>query len=246
MSGQGSTLKHVVLGTVPSTQAWAHANPDQWNPLGWTAISAVSQSQGQGSGGTTWTDVPGSSLLMTLVSPELQWSSAFVFVRHAQASLVIVEWLQSLGFKAQLKWPNDLYLHGLKLGGFFTEAYWQQNRCTRWFLGLGLNVSAAPDGCAFLAGLSLDGLVEQTAEMLSKALEAPLPPDVLDRYTSNLMGWQVLGTFRDKASGELLQATPRLLSPDGRLGLELLSGGLRWVGHKELEWSISPDPIKNF
>ncbi|MEY3102337.1 MAG: hypothetical protein RL558_614, partial [Bacteroidota bacterium] len=89
----------MVLGQIPSTQAWAHANPEQWNPLGWTAISADSQSQGLGSGGTTWTDVPGSSLLMTLVSPELQWSSAFVFVRHAQASLVIVEWLQSLGFQ---------------------------------------------------------------------------------------------------------------------------------------------------
>lgn len=181
---------------------------------------------------------------MTLVSPELQWSSAFVFVRHAQASLVVVEWLQSLGYEAQLKWPNDLYLHGRKLGGFFTEAYWQQNRCTRWFLGLGLNVRAAPEGCALLAGLSLEGLAEQTAEMLYEALDAPLPPDVLDRYTSHLMGWQVLGTFRDNASGEVLQATPRLLSPDGRLGLELQNGGLRWVGHKELEWLRRGDPME--
>lgn len=74
---------------------------------------------------------------MTLVSPELQWSSAFVFVRHAQASLVVVEWLQSLGFKAQLKWPNDLYLHGLKLGGFLPKPTGSKTDALAGF-GLGL------------------------------------------------------------------------------------------------------------
>jgi hypothetical protein len=31
-------------------------------------------------------------------------------------------------------------------------------------------------------------------------------------------------------------ATPKFLSPDGRLGIQLDSGAVRWVGHKEVEW----------
>jgi biotin-(acetyl-CoA carboxylase) ligase len=177
-------------------------------------------------------------LLLTLVSPPLSWSASWVFVRHAQASLATAEWLESRGFSVQLKWPNDLYLNGLKLGGFLTEAYWHGGTCARWFLGIGINVTQAPEGCAWLPGLELDGMAEQLADLLSAHLESPVGSDVLDRYATKLLGWRQLNLFRDRSSAETFAATPKFLSPDGRLGIQLEHGSVRWVGHKELEWLV--------
>ena len=239
MPPANNSIKYIEFSELDSTQRWAHAHPDAWNSEGWTAISAGSQTEGRGSGGTSWTDVPHSSLLLTLVSPPLDWSASYVFVRHAQASLVVAEWLQHQGFSVQLKWPNDLYLDGQKLGGILTEAYWQQQVCTRWFLGLGINVSSAPEGCAHLPGLRLEGLVAEVSERLADALSGPVASDTLDRYSAQLLGWRQRGPFEDLATGTVFWATPRFISPDGRLGIQLDSGTVRWVDRKELRWLIS-------
>lgn len=236
MTTQSKSIKYLKFNELDSTQAWAHAHPEAWNVSGWTAITADIQRHGRGSAGSVWTDIPHSSLLMTLVSPPLEWSSAYVFVRHAQASLVVAEWLQSKGYAVELKWPNDIYLGTQKLGGFLTEAYWQQQVCSRWFLGLGMNVLAAPKGCARLDGLPLEGLAETLAEALVDALSNPAGSDILDRYTRQLIGFRQPCRFRDRNTESSFSATPRFISPDGRLGIQLESGSVRWVGHKELEW----------
>jgi biotin-(acetyl-CoA carboxylase) ligase len=127
----------------------------------------------------------------------------------------------------------------LKLGGFLTEAYWHGGTCTRWFLGIGINVTQAPPSCAWLPGLELDGMAEELGSHLASHLESPVGSDVLDRYTAKLLGWRQLSRFRDRATGETFAATPKFLSPDGRLGIQLEHGSVRWVGHKELEWLVS-------
>ena len=229
-------IKFLKFSELDSTQTWAHEHPEMWNSSGWTAITAGTQRKGRGSGSSSWIDVPNSSLLMTLVSPPIGWSSSFVFVRHAQASLCAAEWLQQYGVSVRLKWPNDLYVNGSKLGGFLTEANWTQGRCTRWFLGIGLNVAAAPAGAAYLPDASLDGMAESLASCLVAAMDAPVGSDVLARYSAQLLGWQERCRFRDAATGDVFGATPKFLSPDGRLGIQLESGAVRWVGHKEVEW----------
>jgi biotin-(acetyl-CoA carboxylase) ligase len=230
-------IKFIKFSELNSTQAWAHANSDQWNPNGWTAITAGAQAEGRGSGGTHWTDIPHSSVLLTLVSPAIAWTASYVFVRHAQASLCVAEWLESRGYAVQLKWPNDLYLNGKKLGGFLTEAYWNQGQCTRWFLGLGINVSNAPHGFAHLEGMKLEGMAEAVSLHLVNTLGGPVAGDTLDRYARQLLGWQRECGFIDAATGETFRATPRFVSPDGRLGVQLASGAVRWVGHKEVTWT---------
>jgi BirA family biotin operon repressor/biotin-[acetyl-CoA-carboxylase] ligase len=43
--------------------------------------------------------------------------------------------------RLMLKWPNDLLLHGRKLGGILTEARWSDDRCQWVVIGVGLNVA---------------------------------------------------------------------------------------------------------
>ncbi|NDH89948.1 MAG: hypothetical protein EBZ22_03520, partial [Flavobacteriia bacterium] len=91
----------------------------------WTAISADSQTAGKGQGQKTWQDLPGQAVLMTLVSPLWSLEAQAVFPRHMAAAVTALELLQPYAAAPiQLKWPNDLYLGGKKLGGLLTEAQW--------------------------------------------------------------------------------------------------------------------------
>jgi BirA family biotin operon repressor/biotin-[acetyl-CoA-carboxylase] ligase len=51
---------------------------------------------------------------------------------------------QTAGVSPGLKWPNDLYLSGKKLGGILTEFSVREGRVTYAVLGLGLNVNSHP------------------------------------------------------------------------------------------------------
>jgi BirA family biotin operon repressor/biotin-[acetyl-CoA-carboxylase] ligase len=63
--------------------------------------------------------------------------------------------LRGAGYRGiGLKWPNDLYVHGRKLGGVLVEA--AGGAAPRVAIGLGLNVHAAPE----MNGRSVAALVE--------------------------------------------------------------------------------------
>lgn len=58
-------------------------------------------------------------------------------------AVAVAEALRAQGFDAiGLKWPNDLYAHGAKLGGVMVEA--AGGRDPRLVVGVGLNVHSAP------------------------------------------------------------------------------------------------------
>jgi BirA family biotin operon repressor/biotin-[acetyl-CoA-carboxylase] ligase len=40
----------------------------------------------------------------------------------------------------EIKWPNDILIHGNKVCGILTEAHWDQNRCVGVIMGIGVNV----------------------------------------------------------------------------------------------------------
>ncbi|MBW7996359.1 MAG: biotin--[acetyl-CoA-carboxylase] ligase, partial [Candidatus Glassbacteria bacterium] len=50
---------------------------------------------------------------------------------------------QHTGLKPSIKWPNDLFLDGRKLGGVLCEADWQGEKLRHLVLGFGLNVNIA-------------------------------------------------------------------------------------------------------
>ncbi len=48
-------------------------------------------------------------------------------------------------FQPGIKWPNDLYFHGRKLGGMLTEARVDSDQIRDLVFGVGLNVNSPPD-----------------------------------------------------------------------------------------------------
>ncbi len=104
-----------------------------------TVVIAQSQTGGKGRLGRQWWDVPGESVLMSIVlrwpsSPESAYQSAFV------VSLGAAEAIESeCGLPVNVKWPNDLMANGKKLTGILVETITIAGR-TVVVAGIGVNV----------------------------------------------------------------------------------------------------------
>ena len=84
-----------------------------------TVVIAKAQSSGRGQRGRIWHSPPGGLYLSLALEPN--WP-----VTHAAQLTCLSAWgiataLNNLGLPIQIKWPNDLFFEGKKLGGILTE-----------------------------------------------------------------------------------------------------------------------------
>jgi BirA family biotin operon repressor/biotin-[acetyl-CoA-carboxylase] ligase len=110
------------------------------------AILADEQTAGRGQHGRTWTAVPGSSVLLSLLlfPPDFLRRPPILTAWAAVSVCLTIHKLT--GFQATIKWPNDVLVDGKKVCGILIE----QGRGT--VVGIGLNVRQTPDDFA-TAGL---------------------------------------------------------------------------------------------
>ena len=109
-----------------------------------TLVLAEQQSAGRGRMGRTWLSPGYMNLLFSLLlRPPVKAEQVFVLTMvFALAARDAVEDMTSIS--PSIKWPNDLYFNGKKLGGILTE-FSVRNKNTQWVvLGLGLNVNWSP------------------------------------------------------------------------------------------------------
>ncbi|HEV2477481.1 MAG TPA: biotin--[acetyl-CoA-carboxylase] ligase [Candidatus Dormibacteraeota bacterium] len=117
------------LGSVQSTQDVARELP-----LG-SIVVADHQTAGRGRLERRWESPQGTALLVSFVLLPRPLLSLAAGVAAAEAC----------GPDVRLKWPNDLLLHGKKLGGILVETTPERAIC-----GIGINLTWAPDGAAKL------------------------------------------------------------------------------------------------
>ncbi len=112
-------------------------------PIGSVAIAAQ-QTAGRGQWGRTWVSSPGGLYLSMAIAPNLPADqSARLTLASAWG---IATLLRQHQLPLQLKWPNDLYLLGKKLGGILTETAIQQGQIHRAVVGVGINwVNETPE-----------------------------------------------------------------------------------------------------
>ena len=145
------------------------------------------QTAGRGRRGRSWLSWPGAGLTFSLRWP-------FVPAPHVPAGLSLVvglavaRALEALGVEGvQLKWPNDVLIHGRKLAGILVELSSGRGRGAAAVIGIGLNLRLPPDavvdaatGVTDLASC-LDG--PPGPNRLLAALLAQLQP-LLDLYAA--------------------------------------------------------------
>jgi BirA family transcriptional regulator, biotin operon repressor / biotin---[acetyl-CoA-carboxylase] ligase len=125
-----------------------------------TLVTAGAQTAGRGRQGRRWEAPAGSALLCSLVLRE------FDALLSLRAGLAVAD---VAGAAARVKWPNDVQVDGRKVAGVLVEGRPHEGWAV---VGIGVNVSAAPDLPEAVA-LGRDDVEAVLGELLA-ALEARL------------------------------------------------------------------------
>ncbi len=168
MTISDSEVQITLIAETESTNALALSAIDDGAAEG-TAFVADAQSAGRGrreAGGRRrqWFSPAGKNLYLSVVVRPviaLEKSAALTLAVGAQ----VVELLRtSTAVDVQLKWPNDLYVDGKKLGGILTEGVTGREGLDAVVVGLGLNVNVADDEFPGELRPIATSLCEQTGE----------------------------------------------------------------------------------
>ncbi len=106
-----------------------------------TLLVAEEQTGGRGRRGSNWFSPAGGGIWASLVlRPGISARRLGCMGMLASLSICLgIE--QHTGLKPSIKWPNDLFLDGRKLGGVLCEADWRADKLQYLVLGFGLNVN---------------------------------------------------------------------------------------------------------
>lgn len=138
-----------------STQATMRALLEAGEDVDGLVIRTVEQTAGHGRRGTPWSGALGGSY-QTIALREADGGKAGAPAAPITLGVAvgIAETLHDLGAKVRIKWPNDLYLRGRKLGGILTE-----RARGHYLIGVGINVdNEPPEGAVGLAGRDLEAV----------------------------------------------------------------------------------------
>jgi len=219
---RGPNLCIVDEATSTNDLAWkrlAEPNADGW------VVFAEHQTQGRGRMGRRWESPRGASLLLSLLLVEPRPLPELGLIAGIACCDAIA---RATGVRAELKWPNDVFARGRKLGGILIESRTLNDpatpnvpaRATAYVIGIGLN-------CLQHAG--------------------HFPPDLRERSTSldlvhsepvdrNAVAGLLLAEFDRWAADPGVRAPERVrrawLDRSAPLGrrIELLHAGRRYTG----------------
>lgn len=129
------------LESVGSTNAVLRSMAASGAPEG-TVVVADEQTEGRGRAGRAWFSPPGVGLwLSVLLAPRLP-PRELVPLSMVTAVSVADALRRDFGIDARIKWPNDVYAGGRKLGGILLESLQGAGGPVEWVVvGIGLNVN---------------------------------------------------------------------------------------------------------
>ncbi len=132
------------------------------------AVLAESQTAGRGRIGREWIATPRQNLLLS-VSKVLRCSRQHLGGLSLAAGVAAVNGLARLGIGGiGLKWPNDLLVDRLKIGGILVEVLPHGDETVKIIIGLGLNVCLSEVHLAALSGKAVD-LAKHTGSSVDRS-----------------------------------------------------------------------------
>lgn len=162
-----------LLESCPSTNTLLLQRASAGAPSG-SVLWALAQTAGRGRRGREWVSTVGDSLTFSLL---WRFDASPLAGLSLIAGLAVVDALSSLGVEGlALKWPNDIWLDGRKLGGVLVELQQSGSRVGA-VVGIGLNLDL-PAGASRL---------DQPVAALSEALPVrPAATEVLAAVLTRL------------------------------------------------------------
>ncbi len=206
-----------------------------------TAVAAAMQTAGMGRLGRSWLSQR-DNLHLSIALPPGYLDANFLQVLPMVSGALAAEWIESkLGQAICIKWPNDLFLDGKKIGGILCEATYEGAEFRGAIIGIGINLVSSPkisasDAWDYLPGRLPSGSIapRPTREMAIELTESLLSglktldmQDILGR-------WQ---RFAIKSGHEWINSKgPITDTSKAQAGFQrLLDRGIDKIGQLQLE-----------
>jgi BirA family biotin operon repressor/biotin-[acetyl-CoA-carboxylase] ligase len=151
------------LKTIDSTNAWAKREAATFDRDSLTVVTAEEQTAGYGRRHRRWISSTNENITVSFCF-FVPLDFECVFNVAQVISLAIAQCFDQLHFKIRLKWPNDLMIHGRKVGGILCETSADSSHlCV--VAGVGLNVNMKKEAL---------GEIDQPATSLAVEYGSPL------------------------------------------------------------------------
>ncbi len=241
----------IQLATIDSTSRYLRDEACYlWSKRGncdFVVVNAKHQTAGRGQRGNSWSSNAGENLLFSiLVRPGETLAVAKQFNLSQAVALSLSSAMQRYGIKAQLKWPNDIYVGKRKLAGILLELDYSGEFVEQAIIGIGINVNQEQfatmeripvsmkmlQGCDFI----LDEVLATTLnsfEYYYNELRSGNSEAIAAEYTKQLLGINEQRTFIDKTGS--FEAMIQGVESDGHLLLLHNDGSTHRYAFKEVE-----------
>lgn len=213
-----------------------------------TVLAAREQTAGRGQRGNTWFSQPGCNLTFSIVLKDLLLPAADAVRLNFAASVAVAQFLESRGVRAQVKWPNDIYVGSRKICGMLIEnTLGPGGTLMASVIGIGLNINqkefpqlanatslALCTGKTFDLEPALSAFLDIFAGWLSKLSSEEL----FSVYSSKLFRKGIPARYHDLLSDQEYQGVIEGVEPDGRLHIRNLDGGHYYYRFKEVSYIL--------
>jgi BirA family biotin operon repressor/biotin-[acetyl-CoA-carboxylase] ligase len=133
---------HIHVGETSSTNEMASEALKNAKVIEGAMFSADVQTRGKGQRGRQWASLLGQNVLVSYVFFPVFLKTNEQFSLIKAVSLAVKDVLDAnLIDKAEIKWPNDIYINGSKIAGILIESTMKGNFMGSSVIGIGVNVN---------------------------------------------------------------------------------------------------------
>jgi BirA family biotin operon repressor/biotin-[acetyl-CoA-carboxylase] ligase len=208
-------------------------------------VSTEKQTNGRGQRENLWWSEPGKNLSFSIVLQNISFETMRMFDLNIITSLSIIYALKPFFSEIKIKWPNDIFANGKKIGGILIENTIQGNKIANSIIGIGINVNSEkmPE---FLANATSLGIIcQQKFDLhliLTQILESfgnvwnqmSIYNLLATEYKQHL--WLLDKKHRYLDKNGIFIGTLKDVLPDGKLVLADEFTNLRYYHFKEVEF----------
>lgn len=124
--------------TIDSTNTFLKKHYNEYNHF--TVLYTNHQTKGKGRITHNWYDEAGKNLLMSILLKDYELNN-YLNDLTLVVAVAVYKVLSKYISNISIKWPNDIYVNGLKICGILTEGVTINNQIEAIIVGIGLNVN---------------------------------------------------------------------------------------------------------
>ncbi len=200
-------MKIYSFETLPSTQRWIEERLSEKRVAPPCAVIARMQTDGIGSRENRWIGERGNFFASVLLAHDSLPEDLPLGAASIYFAFLMKETLKKMGSKVWLKWPNDFYLEGTKIGGCITA-----KKGNDVIVGIGINILSAPHGFGVL------DIETEPMELLETFLKnLKKPPSWKQIFSNYSLEFEKSKNYCTHDGSETVDLSEAVLQNDGSL-----------------------------